>query len=215
MFLSLPLADDGFATTPIAHRLLIGRPHLLVNLNPNKPRPPTPPGSTKPVRQRGWGGGRTYLQPTFLRHVELVVAQQERPDLLAYGSSHTTKIHKPVYLLLLIGLNIGSHTVFSFSLFNNAFGLFHQQLFRPWEFLCASYRGVLEDLLPDLQRKASLSVTGYIRINDGGVDQSGEVRTDCGQMATVSQPWEAKEKALKTTTGTTTEIHQGSCYVQP
>lgn len=102
MFLSLPLADDGFATMPIPHGLLIGRPHLLVNLNPNK----RPLGSTKSVRQSGWGGAQTYLQPTFLRHVELVVAQQERPDLFTYRSSHTTKIHKPVYLLLLIGLNI-------------------------------------------------------------------------------------------------------------
>lgn len=37
VFLSLPLADDGFATTPIPHGLLIGRPHLLVHLNGNNP----------------------------------------------------------------------------------------------------------------------------------------------------------------------------------
>lgn len=67
----------------------------------------------------------------------------------------------------------------------------------PWSFLCDSYRAVLEDLLPDLQRKASLSITGYIRINDGGVDQSGKVGTDGGQMAAVCQPWEDKQETLK------------------
>lgn len=120
-----------------------------------------------------------YLQPTFLRHAELVVAQQERPDLLPDRSSHTPKIHKPVDLLLLIGLNIRSHTQFSVSACS-------ERLSASIPICVQPYRAVLEDLLPDLQRKASLSLTGNIRIHDGGVDQSGKVSPDCGQVAAVS-----------------------------
>lgn len=45
-----------------------------------------------------------YLQSAFLCHCEVIVSQQERPDLFTQRWSHSTKVHKPMYFLFLVGL---------------------------------------------------------------------------------------------------------------
>lgn len=43
----------------------------------------------------------------FLGHIEVVVSQQEWPDLLAYCRGHTTIVHQPQKLMLIIRLRKG------------------------------------------------------------------------------------------------------------
>lgn len=68
-----------------------------------------------------------------------------------------------------------------------------------WCFWCVSYRAVLQERVPDLQREASSGITGYIRIDYSCVDQSRKVGTNCRQMATVCKPWEEGMKVFKST----------------
>lgn len=56
-------------------------------------------------------------------------------------------------------------------------------------FWCEAYRAVFQESSPDLHCEASLGTTGDVRVNYGGVNQSGQMCAHSGQMATVGEPY--------------------------
>lgn len=51
-----------------------------------------------------------------------------------------------------------------------------------------AYGAVLEESLPDLHGEASSGTAGHIRVNYGGVDQSGQMGAHRRQVAAVRKP---------------------------
>lgn len=63
-----------------------------------------------PYKDRSTRFCETYLAHIFLAHSKLVVAQQERPDLLPDFVLNATIINQPEQLQLLIVLHTHTHT---------------------------------------------------------------------------------------------------------
>lgn len=103
VLLFLPLAHNLLAAEPLLHGLLVAQPRPFVHLRASGGGSDLKSLETEAfLRSDGWR--ETDLLSFSLRHAELIVAEQERPHLLAQRGLDAAKVDQTEQLLLLICL---------------------------------------------------------------------------------------------------------------